>query len=521
MSDKATIEDVSNETDEQNLRSPQKNNETKASGNDIFDTSNPALRNRQRQPTTSVQSTNNGRNNINRISFRRYKCFPIFLIIIILFIFYFSKHTIKERIIKEEIKDDTDSILENMARMADSTSKELSELEIPGTSAVNKYRAVFLNLGAILNNSDVIIQNGAQIARDLFKLSDDFGVAGQELSKFVDQAEDFIYSLSSELNAIYDRLNQRESFLINYFRYETNSEYIHDRLKVLENNVPGFQEQLKRVIDALQLIKQRSIHTQNYLITGEKEAQKVLMDHWVGNIANYEERKRAEEERQQVIHVLQLLKDMLPNLLDFESFLNRYREQLQDVKSKIKINRAKIEPSKDTLKYLLRAAEKLEINHKNFARKENQLGQKPKNTLYLEDEMNAMHRDCTEFDIQFTKSNNVHLKKIRIWRSHFINALAFFYSDDSIEMFGTPGSSEPFDFEWHKDEKIKRFEFNFAAIVYGIKITTTRGRNTGWHGGNSGHNFYTEMEGRTYNGLFGSFSKYICSLEVSHGQSST
>ena len=137
---------------------------------------------------------------------------------------------------------------------------------------------------------------------------------------------------------------------------------------------------------------------------------------------------------------------------------------MQDVESKIGTNRATLKPSKETLKYLIRAAEKLEASHKDFKMREKRLGERPK--YDFEDEMNAINRDCTEFNIKFTKSDSIHLRKLRIWSSHLINAIAFFYSDDSTEILGTPGSGEPFDFEWHKGEKIKCFRFNFAAVVY-------------------------------------------------------
>ncbi|PKY46390.1 hypothetical protein RhiirA4_402450 [Rhizophagus irregularis] len=207
---------------------------------------------------------------------------------------------------------------------------------------------------------------------------------------------------------------------------------------------------------------------------------------------------------------------MLPNLFDFQDFLEEYDKQLQEVYSKFENVGTMYKPSKKALNRLISAAKKLETSHRNFNGEENRLGQKPKDHLFLEDEMNAMNRDCTEFKVEFKKSDDVYVNKIRIWSTHFINALAFYFSDGSVEMFGTPGLSEAFDFEWHKDEKIKRFVFRFASVVYGLEIITTEGRSTGWHGGQGGRAFYTEYEWGIggFEGLFGSFSKYICSLEV-------
>jgi hypothetical protein len=380
---------------------------------------------------------------------------------------------------------------------------------------MNKYRAVFVNLGVILNNSDVIINNGAQISRVLFELSDHYKEAGKEILGFRRQADSFFDSLSSELDDILDIVNNKELFWVKDLDLNDINSVKH-RLRVLQSIVPNLRVQLGRVIEALRIIEEKSIHTQGYLRTGEKEAQEALKQHWIGNIADYDGRRRAEDERKQVLYVLQLLTDMLPNLYNFQDFLEEYDKQLQDVYSKFETVGIMYKPSKKALNKLISAAKKLETSHRNFNGEENRLGQRPKDHLFLEDEMNAINRDCTEFKIKFKKSDSVYVNKIRIWSSHFINALAFYFSDGTVEMFGTPGHSEPFDFEWHKDEKIKRFVFRFAAIVYGIEIITTEGRSTGWHGGHGGQAFYTEYQwgNEGFEGLFGSFSKYICSLEV-------
>jgi hypothetical protein len=47
--------------------------------------------------------------------------------------------------------------------------------------------------------------------------------------------------------------------------------------------------------------------------------------------------------------------------------------------------------------------------------------------------MNATNRDCTEFKINFNKSDYI---------DNFINALTFYFSDGSVEVFGTPGHIE-------------------------------------------------------------------------------
>src|SRR2546430_10749794 len=52
-----------------------------------------------------------------------------------------------------------------------------------------------------------------------------------------------------------------------------------------------------------------------------------------------------------------------------------------DLQSKINLNRAVLKPSKETLKYLIRAAEKLEASHRNFGMNENQLGDRKSTRL--------------------------------------------------------------------------------------------------------------------------------------------
>jgi hypothetical protein len=92
---------------------------------------------------------------------------------------------------------------------------------------------------------------------------------------------------------------------------------------------------------------------------------------------------------------------MLPNLYNFQDFLKEYDKQLQDVYSKFENVGIMYKPSKKALNKLISAAKKLETSHRNFNGEENRLGQRPKAHLYLEDEINVMNRDCTEFKVEF------------------------------------------------------------------------------------------------------------------------
>src|SRR5438270_91108 len=103
---------------------------------------------------------------------------------------------------------------------------------------MNKYQAVLINLGVILNSSDIISQNGGQIARELFGLSGDFKDAGREISVLMENAGDFFDSLSTELKKIEDA--------IKYKKDSEANKIIKDRLLILKNDVPIFKEQLTR-----------------------------------------------------------------------------------------------------------------------------------------------------------------------------------------------------------------------------------------------------------------------------------
>ncbi|PKK71328.1 hypothetical protein RhiirC2_433264 [Rhizophagus irregularis] len=315
--------------DEQNLRSSQ------ASGSERFDTNNSEFRNRRRPSIQSQSTVEDHRNQINQNRRRIIPCgrrciiLTIFIIIITIYVFipFKSFKSFKHvTFMKEDNSesDESDSIFENLAKMAESTSKKIDEFDIPGTSVMNKYRA---------------------ISRVLFELSDHYREAGKEILGFRRQADSFFESLSSELDDVLDIVNKKENFWTNDLDMDDIIS-VKQRLRVLQSIVPDLRVQLGRVIKALKNIEEKSVHTQGYLMTGEKEAQEVLKQHWLGSIADYNGRARAEEERKQVLYVLQLLKDMLPNLFDFQDFLEEYDKQLQEVYSKFENVGTMYKPSK-------------------------------------------------------------------------------------------------------------------------------------------------------------------------------
>ena len=79
----------------------------------------------------------------------------------------------------------------------------------------------------------------------------------------------------------------------------------------------------------------------------------------------------------------------MPNLLDFESFLDKYREQLQDVQKEIKDNRARLKPSKEAIEYLTRAVKKQKLGIR-ILEAWRIIGAEIYEHPILEDEMNAI-----------------------------------------------------------------------------------------------------------------------------------
>uniref|UniRef100_A0A1D1XXA2 Glial fibrillary acidic protein n=1 Tax=Anthurium amnicola TaxID=1678845 RepID=A0A1D1XXA2_9ARAE len=464
----------------------------KNSGDRMFDNDYSELKNRQRQPTIngvnnsydklkSIDRTND--NQIGRALLTLGKYFYLIVIIVLVVLYSFENLT--------AYKKSSGALYGNLS------AERIDKL---GTSAINIYRAAFVNLEILLNNSDVITANDARV---FFELSDHCEDAGKKILEFKWKADALIDSLSSELDNIVDLLNQKDFWDENYVGY------MRKWIGVLRDDVPDLQEQLNRVTVVLEIIKEKSKQSQDCLT-------KVVKQYSLENITNYETWERAKEERRQVQYVLKLLKNLLPNLYEFVDFLKTYDKQLQDIDSMFDTIDIMYKLSKKALEKLMRATKNLEASHRNFIGRENRLGQKLKDQLSFEDDEkeNSMNQDCKELKLKFKKSNDVYLNKLRIWSSHFINALEFHYSDGSVELLGIPGPSEPFDFEWDKDEKIKRFGYNFGSKIYGIEITTTKERSTGWRGSHNGHLVYPEMMGKEFNGLFVSYSKHICSIGV-------
>ncbi|RIB16647.1 hypothetical protein C2G38_2142989 [Gigaspora rosea] len=412
---------------------------------------------------------------------------------------------------------------ENITKIFSSGSEKLSSLEIPETNEMGRYRVIIRDLGVIMKKSDIVVQNGQLISEVLFGLDKEIQDAGDELEEFRHQAENFFWLLKSEMKSIseeIEKLQKLDGSFVNFFMgldgqsFSNNLDnFIRERLKSIEKQIPGFQQQLKQVLTSIYKIQDGAKHAHEYLIDGEREAEEALKKHWSGDIIDHTLRRRAETELGQVQHIIRLLREMAPNLITFENFLKEYRRKIQDVTKEVKGVPKK--PSEEDIKYLKNAVVKLEEQHAKFTSAEKQLGQKPIDTYYFDDIVNSKNRDCTEFSAMIEKSNNVHLKKIRIWSSDMVNAIAFLYSDDTSNIYGTPGDGDPYDFDWHKGEKIQHIVIRIGSILYAIQFQTDRGRISELRGGDKGNSYIVHNHDDTpFIGIHGSFSRQICSIGV-------
>ncbi|KAF0468704.1 hypothetical protein F8M41_025776 [Gigaspora margarita] len=256
----------------------------------------------------------------------------------------------------QEISPNKDRIFQSIINLADYGSEKLSSLEIPETSEMSGYRAIVRDLGVIMERSDIIVKNGKKISEVLFELDKEIQKAGDELEEFRHQAKSFYFSIASEMNSITQEIEKSQWLEYGFFKYFINSnshllpnsaEFIHKRLKVLEKQIPGFQEQLKRVITTIYSVHNSADNTQGYLIDGEREAERVLKEHWL-----------------------------------------EYRRNIQDVAKEVKNTPTK--PTTEDMKYLKKAVANLEEQHAQFLSAKKQfISMDTYNDEYLEEKTNS------------------------------------------------------------------------------------------------------------------------------------
>ncbi|CAG8589990.1 2725_t:CDS:2 [Dentiscutata heterogama] len=275
----------------------------------------------------------------------------------------------------QEISQNKTLIFQNIVNLADSGSEKLSSLEIPETSEMSSNRVIIRDLGVIMEKSDIVVKNGKKISEVLFGLDKEIQVAGDELDEFRHQAKSFFFSLASEMKAITQEIENSQWLEYGFFKYfiKTNShllsndaaEFIYKRLEVLEKQIPEFQEQLRRVLSAIYSVHNSADNTHGYLIDGEREAERALKEHWLGNIVDSTVRKRAEDELLRVRIIIKTLKGIAPNLINFENFLKEYRRNLQYIAKEIQ--NVPTKPSAEDMKYLKKAVADLEEQHAQFS----------------------------------------------------------------------------------------------------------------------------------------------------------
>ncbi|RHZ60960.1 hypothetical protein Glove_350g146 [Diversispora epigaea] len=374
---------------------------------------------------------------------------------------------------------------------------------------MNKFRVALRDLGITMQKSDIVVKNGDSISKVLFNLDEEVRDTGDKFDDFIHQSNKFFWTTTSEMQAV-TRAVKREMRSPFEFLSEDAANFIRRRLEVLDGQISPFQSILTDVITAIQKIEDSVSNTQGYLKDGEREAQQILENHWKGSIADYAERKRAETELVQVRFTLRMLKDIAPNIINFESFLKDYRRKIQELTKEIKVIPKKI-TSEDT-KYLKKAVVDLENQYAKFSSAVEKLDRKPIESYYVEDEMNSKNRDCTEFRAML-KISNAYLKTVKIWSSEVVNAIAFIYTDGTSKIYGLPNDRDPYIFEWNNEEKIKQINIRIGSVLYAIQFETDRGRVSDWIGGNKGST-YVVFSGGPSIGIHGSFSRQICSIGI-------
>ncbi|CAG8790226.1 21815_t:CDS:2, partial [Gigaspora margarita] len=274
----------------------------------------------------------------------------------------------------QNISQNKTHTFQGIVDLAGSGSKNLS-LEIPETDEMCDYRANIRNLGVIMEKSDIIVKNGKKISQVLFGLDKEIQKAGDALEEFRHQAKNFYFSLASEMKAIMEEIEKPQHGTFNIiFKYLIKSnnhmsnreaEFIHERLEVLEKQIPVFIEKLYQLLSAIDSVHNSADNTQGYLIDGEREALRALKQHWLGNIADSEVQKRAEDELIRVRILIKILRKMAPNLIKFETFLKEYRRNILDVAKEV-IN-PPTKPTAENMKYFKKAIADLEEQHAQFS----------------------------------------------------------------------------------------------------------------------------------------------------------
>ncbi|GES98300.1 hypothetical protein GLOIN_2v1604813 [Rhizophagus clarus] len=376
---------------------------------------------------------------------------------------------------------------------------------------MNKFRVALRHLGVVMAKSDIIASNGHSISKVLFNLDGYVQDTSDKLNDFSHQSDKFFWILTNEMNAIGRAIKREAKDLFEHLSDDAVN-FIHMRLSNIDKQITPFQDKLAAVIQAILQVQNSADNTQGYLTDGEREAQQILKKHWKGNIADYTERKKAESELVQIRFILKMLKDIAPNLINFESFLKIYRIKIQELSTEIEFKGAEKKITEEDTAFLKKAVADLKEKYAQLNSAAKKLGSKPIESYYIEDEMNSKNRDCTEFRA-LLKSSNAYLERIKIWSSDVVNAIAFIYTDGTTGLYGLPNDSEPYIFKWNDNEKIRCINVRIGAVLYAIQFETNQNRISDWVGGNKGDSYVVHSIFPSI-GIHGSFSRQLCNIGI-------
>ncbi|CAG8493990.1 5029_t:CDS:2 [Ambispora gerdemannii] len=390
-----------------------------------------------------------------------------------------------------------------------------------GTWLMAQQRIILNDLASLLKKNDVVPGVGDILSDKLKDLAKEMKEFGETIADFHYDALKFFKSIDHEMAKIDEILSKKISS-------QNAVIYIKQSLNSLESKVHEFQPKLKKVIVSSNLIEKAASNTNEDLADGEKEADLAIKKHWIGEINDYKNRIQSENVLRQIHFVMDSLKTLSHKLVVVDLYLNTYKRNLQDVKTELDLARANKEPTKARFIDLKDSIRDLKEGHQTMFDSNNKIQGKPSSNYDdhpLLDNKNGYkekNRDCTEFKAWIDRSKDPkghlfkksYLKKLRIWYSDVIHAIAFFYDDDSVDIYGVPGDVTPHDFDWNQGERVKYLWMAFGSVIQGLEIETTSGRKSGWIGSGQDRKYKVYSTYGSIVGFHGSFSSNLCSLGI-------
>ncbi|CAG8446674.1 24073_t:CDS:1 [Dentiscutata erythropus] len=275
-------------------------------------------------------------------------------------------------------------------------------------------------LNVKIKTSKNIVKNKKQILEVLSELNEGIQEATDKIEEFRDKVEEFLFLLTNEMKSIAQELEQSWiSIIIEYFIKSSLTDFIHKRLEKIENEIPGLLEQLRRVLTSIYSVQNIADNAQEYLTYGEHEAGQALKEHSIGNIVDFPARKQLMSELAEIRLIIKKLKDITPDLQNFENFLKAYRRNIQVVEEEVKQIQQKLHVTAEGMIYLKKAAKTLEERHAQVSLAKKQPGYKSTDAYNNEfhKELQAIEEEHTRLSLEGYKpmgtySISAYLKKI-------------------------------------------------------------------------------------------------------------